>query len=289
MSSFAGRTRRACAPVRRPVAARQRGFRAGGGRAVQLEFTDQVVVVTGGSRGLGRELVQAFAAGGAHVVIASRRLATCEAVAAEVVAATGRRAVPVACHVGQWDDLDRLAELVDAEFGRVDVLVNNAGMSPLYPAVADITEELFDKVVAVNLKGPFRLCALLGTRMAAGDGGAIVNISSVAAVRPQPGDLPYAAAKAGLNSLTMGFAQTLGPKVRVNGVMAGPFLTDISKAWDLPTFEAHAKRRYALGRLGQPHEIVGPVLLLASRAASFTTGTVITVDGGVSISSPFPS
>jgi NAD(P)-dependent dehydrogenase (short-subunit alcohol dehydrogenase family) len=255
---------------------------------VTVDLRGKVALVTGGSRGLGREMVLALASAGADVVVASRKLAACGAVADEVSRATGRRALPVACHMGRWDDVDRLVETAYAELGRLDVLINNAGMAPLYPSLAEVGEDLFDKVVGVNLKGPFRLTALVGERMAAGDGGAVVNISSAAAVRPTPADLPYAAAKAGLNALTAGFAQAYGPKVRVNGVMAGPFLTDISKAWDVEGFQAHAKQRYALGRLGKPHEIVGTVLYLASDLSSFTTGVVFPVDGGVLTSSPFP-
>jgi NAD(P)-dependent dehydrogenase (short-subunit alcohol dehydrogenase family) len=254
-----------------------------------FDLTGRVAVVTGGSRGLGREMVRAFAAAGADVVIASRKLESCEALAGEVHADTGRRALPVACHVGRWDDVDALVDTVYGEFGRVDVLVNNAGMAPLYSSLGAVSEELFDKVVGVNLKGPFRLSALVGERMVEGDGGAIVNISSLAAVRPGAGDLPYAAAKAGLNTLTAGFAAAFGPKVRVNGVMVGPFLTDISKAWDVEGFTAFAAERYPLGKLGQPEQIVGTVLYLATEASSFTTGTVLTVDGGVSVSSPFPT
>jgi NAD(P)-dependent dehydrogenase (short-subunit alcohol dehydrogenase family) len=254
-----------------------------------FDLTGRVALVTGGSRGLGREMVRAFAAAGADVVIASRKLDSCEALADEVRAATGGRALPVACHVGRWSDVDTLVDTVYGELGRVDVLVNNAGMAPLYPSLREVSEELFDKVVGVNLKGPFRLSALVGERMVDGDGGSIVNISSLAAVRPAPGDLPYAAAKAGLNTLTAGFAAALGPKVRVNGVMVGPFLTDISQAWDVEGFTAFAAERYPLGKLGQPEQIVGTILYLATEASSFTTGTVLTVDGGVSVSSPFPA
>jgi NAD(P)-dependent dehydrogenase (short-subunit alcohol dehydrogenase family) len=253
-----------------------------------FDMTGKVALVTGGSRGLGREMVRGFAAAGADVVIASRKIDSCEALADEVRSTTGRRAVPVACHVGRWADVDALVETVYGELGRVDVLVNNAGMAPLYPSLGEVSEELFDKVIGVNLKGPFRLCALVGERMAAAEGGAIVNISSLAAVHPGPGDVPYAAAKAGLNTLTAGFAAALGPNVRVNGVMVGPFLTDISKAWDVEGFTAFAAERYPLGKLGQPSQIVGTVLYLATEASSFTTGTVLTVDGGVNVSSPFP-
>jgi NAD(P)-dependent dehydrogenase (short-subunit alcohol dehydrogenase family) len=257
--------------------------------ASPFDLSGKVALVTGGSRGLGSEMVRAFAVAGADVVIASRRLESCEKLAEEVRATTGRRALPVACHVGKWDEVGALADAAYDEFGRVDVLVNNAGMAPLYPSLAEVSEELYDKVLGVNLKGPFRLSDLVGERMAAGDGGTIVSLSSVAAVRPSPDDLPYAMAKAGLNTLTVGLAVTYGPKVRANGIIVGPFLTDISKAWDVEGFEAHARARYPLGRLGDPAEIVGTALYLASDASSFTTGTILTVDGGVSVSSPFPA
>ncbi len=190
--------------------------------------------------------------------------------------------------MGRWDDVDRLAAESLAAFGHVDVLINNAGMAPLYPRLSAVTEDLFDKVIGVNLKGPFRLGALVGEQMQAAGGGAIINISSIGADHPTMTDLPYAAAKAGLNSLTKGFAVSFGPTVRSNGIMVGPFLTDISKAWDVESFEAHARRRFPLQRLGRPSEIVGTALYLASDESSFTTGAVITVDGGVSVSSPFP-
>ena len=243
-----------------------------------FELTGRVAVVTGGSRGLGREMVLAFAEHGADVVIASRKLANCEAVAEEV-RAMGRRALPIAYHAGSWADADRLADAAYAMFGRVDVLVNNAGMSPLYPSLDAVTEELFDKVIGVNLKGPFRLSSVVGTRMAAGDGGSIINVSSIASQRPSPTEAPYGAAKAGINSLTGSLAAAFGPKVRVNGIVPGPFLTDISKAWDLEAFNARAKGAFALGRGGEPHEIVGAALYLASNASSYTTGALINIDG----------
>lgn len=239
----------------------------------------KVALVTGGSRGLGREMVLAFAGAGADVVIASRKVESCESLAGEVREATGRRALPLAAHVADWDSLDGLVDRVYEEFGRLDVLVNNAGIAPLYPSLDKASEELFDKVIGVNLKGPFRLSALAASRMAEGEGGSIINISSIAAVRPTPNDLPYAAAKAGLNVLTAGFAQAYGPKVRVNCIMAGPFLTDISKAWDMDAFERDAER-FPLRRAGHPAEIVGAALYFASDASSYTSGTVMAVDGG---------
>lgn len=243
-----------------------------------FELTGKVAIVTGGSRGLGKEMALAFADHGADVVIASRKVDNCEEVA-ELVRAKGRRALAIAYHAGSWSDAERLAEATYAEFGTVDVLVNNAGMSPLYSSLDSVSEELFDKVIGVNLKGPFRLSAIVGTRMAAGDGGSIINVSSIASQRPSPTEAPYGAAKAGINSLTQSFAAAFGPKVRVNCIVPGPFLTDISKAWDLDAFNARAKHAFALGRGGLPHEVVGAALYFASAASSYTTGTTLNIDG----------
>jgi NAD(P)-dependent dehydrogenase (short-subunit alcohol dehydrogenase family) len=245
-----------------------------------FDLSGKVAVVTGGSRGLGHAMVLAFAAAGADVVIASRKLDSCKETAAEVEA-LGRAALPVACHVGHWQECDDLVDAAYDRFGKVDVFVNNAGMSPLYPSLVDVGEDLFDKVVGVNLKGPFRLMALVGARMAAGDGGSIINVSSIAAERPTPIETAYAAAKAGLNALTVAYAHAYGPKVRVNCIQAGPFLTDISKAWDLKAFQKQAEAAIALKRGGQPDEIVGAALYFASAASSFTTGSILRVDGGV--------
>ena len=247
----------------------------------RFDLAGKVAVVTGGSRGMGREMVLAFAESGADVVIASRKLDACEALAAEVTARfPDRRAFAVAAHVGRWEDCNRLADAAYDHFGRVDVLVNNAGMSPLYESLVDVSEELYDKVLSVNLKGPFRLMALVGDRLAQGDGGSIINVSSIASIRPTPVEAAYAAAKAGLNALTVAYAHAYGPKVRVNCIVAGPFLTDISKAWDLDVFNARVQDSYALGRGGQPDEIVGAALYFASDASSYTTGALLRIDGG---------
>jgi NAD(P)-dependent dehydrogenase (short-subunit alcohol dehydrogenase family) len=243
-----------------------------------FDLAGKVALVTGGSRGLGREMALAFADAGADVVVTSRKREACERVAAEVEA-RGRRALAAPCHVGRWDELERLVEQAWSRLGRIDVLVNNAGMSPLYPSLAAVTEELWDKVLGVNLKGPFRLSALVATRMAAAGGGSIINVSSVAAVRPTPRETPYAAAKAGLNAITIAFAHAFGPSVRVNCIMAGPFLTDISAAWP-PEALVHFEQSAALGRAGRPGEIVGAALYFASDASSFTTGAILRVDGG---------
>ena len=245
-----------------------------------FDLTGKVALVTGGSRGLGREMVLAFAHCGADVVIASRKLESCEELAAQVRVETGRRALPVACHVGEWGQVEQLAEAAYAEFGKVDILVNNAGMSPIYDRVVNVTEALYDKVLDVNLKGPFRLTSIVGTRMAEGDGGSIIMVSSTASQNPGPNVIPYAAAKAGLNAMTVGFARAFAPTVRVNCIIPGPFLTDISKAWDLEAFNKRAASTILLHRGGEPNEIVGAALYFASAASSFTTGSHLVVSGG---------
>ena len=184
--------------------------------------------------------------------------------------------------MGRWDEIEPVVDKAWREFGHVDVLINNAGMSPVAPSLVQTSEELFDKIVGVNLKGPFRLAALCGERMAAGRGGSIINISSTGSIRPQPHSAPYAAAKAGLNALTTALAFAYGPKVRVNCILPGPFETDISKAWSDQEKEQYTIRSgSALRRLGQPHEIVGAALYLASDASSYTTGAMLRVDGGL--------
>ena len=244
-----------------------------------FDLTGRVALVTGATRGLGRAMVDGFAQAGADVIVVSRKADACEQVAKQLAADYGVETLPRAAHVGRWAELDGLVEDAYDRFGRVDVLVNNAGMSPLYDSVDSVSEELFDKVVAVNLKGPFRLAALVGTRMAAGDGGSIINISSAGALRPRADILPYAAAKAGVNALTQGMAYAFGPSVRCNAIVAGTFMTDVSSSWDMDAFNARAQA-FALQRGGQPDEIVGAALYLASDASSYTTGSLLTVDGG---------
>ena len=245
----------------------------------------RTAIITGGSRGLGREMALAFAEHGANIVVASRKQENCEVVANEV-RALGRRALAVGYHAASWDDAGRLADAAIAEFGHIDILVNNAGMSPLYPSLVDVSEELYDKVLGVNLKGPFRLSALIGTHMTTPGndgsvrGGSIINVSSIASTRPSPNEVVYGAAKAAVNNLTMGLARTFAPHVRVNCLVPGPFLTDISKAWDMEQFETRARAAYMLQRGGEPREIVGAALYLASDASSYTTGTLLPIDGG---------
>lgn len=234
-----------------------------------------VALVTGGSRGLGREMALAFAAAGADVVIASRKMEACEVVAREIEA-MGRHALPVAAHVGEWDELLALADAAWGWKGHVDILVNNAGLSPLAPSPHETSEALFDKIVDVNFKGPFRLTALIAERMAAGRGGSVINISSTGALRPAANFGPYAGAKAGLNAMSVALAMAYAPKVRINVISPGAFRTDISRAWaDDPAVGGDIPMR----RIGEPREIVTAALYLASPASSYTTGAILRVDG----------
>ena len=243
-----------------------------------FDFTDKVVLVTGGSRGLGYQMVKAFAERGADVIITSRKVEDCEK-AAEEVRALGRRALAYGCHVGHWEEIDGLVEAAYKEFGKIDVLINNAGMSPVTPTSADVSEDLFDKVIGVNFKGPFHLSALVGHRMAEAGGGCVINVSSSGAIRPTPMAIPYCGAKAALNAMTEGFAAELGKmNVRFNVLSAGPFLTDIAKAW---REEDREKANNALGRPGNPEEVVTAALFLASPHSSYVASCLARVDGGL--------
>ena len=241
-----------------------------------FDLTGKIALITGGSRGLGLQMVRTFAAHGADIIIVSRKLDACEA-AAEEVRELGRRALAISAHVGKWDEIDRMIETAYAAFGRVDILVNNAGMSPAQPS-HQVGEALFDSVINLNFKGPFHLAALVAKRMADGDGGVIINVSSSGALIPLPQVVVYSGAKSALNAMSKSFAHEYGPKVRVNTLSAGPFLTDIAKAW---TAEARESADNALGRPGRPEEVVTTALYLASPASSFTTGALVQVDGGM--------
>lgn len=251
---------------------------------VSIDLSGKVAVVTGGSRGLGLAIARGLAEAGAAVAIASRKLESCQAVAEEVVAAGGQASAH-AFNAGKWADCDRLYAEVTERWGGAQILVNNVGKSPVAPSSLETSEELYDMVFAVNLKAVFRLSALFGAQMKASGGGSIVNISSTGTLRPDPSFAPYAAAKTGVGLYTTTFAQEYGPQVRVNTVMPGPFHTDATKAWSRSEgFTDYARRVLPLGRAGEPQEIVGAVLYLASDLSSFTTGACIKVDGGHSIS-----
>jgi NAD(P)-dependent dehydrogenase (short-subunit alcohol dehydrogenase family) len=244
-----------------------------------LEAAGKVVVVTGGSKGLGRAMALGFGEAGADVVVASRKLEACEVVADEV-RSMGRRALAVRAHVGDWDQCAALIDATVAEFGRIDVLVNNAGIAPVPPSLLDVTPDLFDKTIGVNLRGPLRLTALAAEHMPGG--GSVINISSTASQHPSAVTVVYAAAKAGLNALTKAAAVEYGPRgIRVNAIVCGMFHTDSLHA-SLPSddLQAQMAARISLRRIAGADEIVGTALYLASDASSYMTGELIVLDGG---------
>jgi NAD(P)-dependent dehydrogenase (short-subunit alcohol dehydrogenase family) len=240
-----------------------------------FDFTGKVALVTGGSRGLGYQMVKAFAARGADVIISSRKLDACEAVAEEC-RALGRRALAASCHAGRWDEIDQLIEAVYAEFGRIDILVNNAGMGPRMPS-HDVTEQLFDSVLNLNFKGPFRLASQVAKRMADGDGGCIINVSSSGSLMPLPQVVPYGSSKAALNAMSVSLAAEYAPKVRVNTLSPGAFKTDIVQSWpDKGEGPVPTPRGFA----ADPQDIVTAALFLASPASVNVTGSLVRCDGG---------
>jgi NAD(P)-dependent dehydrogenase (short-subunit alcohol dehydrogenase family) len=240
-----------------------------------FDFTGKVALVTGGSRGLGYQMVKAFAERGADVIIASRKLENCEKVAEEV-RALGRKALAISAHVGKWPECDRLIEEAYAAFGRVDILVNNAGMSPRMPS-HEVTEQLFDSVVNLNFKGPFRLASQVGKRMFDGDGGCIINVTSSGSLMPLPEVVAYGSSKAALNAMGRSLAWEYAPKVRINTLSPGAFRTDIVEAWPdkgqgpIPIPRGHA---------ADPEDIVTAALFLASPHSVNVTASLVRCDGG---------
>jgi len=243
------------------------------------ELQGKIALITGGSRGLGRAIAEGLAEAGATVVVSSRKQDACDQTAAEITRRTGHPAYAFALHVGHWDEIDPVLDRIENEVGPIHILVNNAGIAPVSPSLAEQTEALFDKTIEINLKGPFRMMALVGRRMKNRGGGSIINISSIGALRPNKTEASYSAAKAGLNTLTMAFAQEYAPTVRVNAVLPGAFATDMSAGWD-EHFVSMVTDGLPAQRIGQPDELVGAVVYLASESASYTTGALLNVDGG---------
>ena len=240
-----------------------------------FDFTGKVALVTGGSRGLGYQMVKAFAERGADVIIASRKLENCEKVAEEC-RALGRKALAISAHVGKWPDCDRLIEEAHAAFGRVDILVNNAGMSPRVPS-HELSEALFDSVVNLNFKGPFRLASQIGKRMFDAGGGCIINVTSSGSMMPLPEVVAYGSSKAALNAMSKSMAWEYAPHVRVNTLSPGAFRTDIVEAWP---DKGQGPINIPRGHAANPEEIVTAALFLASPASVNVTGSIVRCDGG---------
>jgi NAD(P)-dependent dehydrogenase (short-subunit alcohol dehydrogenase family) len=249
-----------------------------------FDLTGKVALVTGGTRGLGNAMARGLAQAGASVILTGRKQVATEDVAEKLSAETGRTCLGVACHMGDWEQIDALVERAYTQLGRVDVLVNNAGINPAFMPVAQITSEFFDKLYSVNVKGPMRLAALVAPRMGEAGGGSIVNIVTVGAYEGGPGIGTYSSSKAALLNFTKVMAlEWADLNVRVNALAPGPFMTDIMSgaAGNMPGFLEATANATLQKRIAEPDEIVGSVLYLASDASSFVTGEDLRVAGGM--------
>jgi dehydrogenase/reductase SDR family protein 4 len=250
-----------------------------------LSLEGKVALVTGGSRGIGKEIALAFADAGADVIVSSRKLPALEEVAAEIKA-MGHRALPVAAHTRKPDELKQLVETIKAEFGRLDILVNNAATNPVMAPLVDIEEKAFDVIMNTNLKGYFLLAQLAAKMMIEqGDGGSILNISSVNGFTPDKGLGVYSISKAAINMLTRALALELGEyNIRVNALAPGVVKTGFSQArWSNEELSAFDMERTPLQRFAEPGEIAKMALAMVSGASSYVTGQILLIDGGRSI------
>lgn len=251
-----------------------------------LSLQGQVALVTGGSRGIGKAIATTLAGAGAGVVISSRKLPALEEAASEIGAKTGARVLPVSAHNRKPQELQVLVERVKEEFGRLDILVNNAATNPVMGPLIDIEEGAFDVIMNTNLKGYFLLCQMAAKMMIEqGEGGTILNISSVAGTRPDPGLGVYSISKAAINMLTKALAVELGPHdIRVNALAPGIVKTRFSRAlWDNEQIMEREMARTPLERIAEPEEVARMALTLVSGAASYVTGQVILMDGGSTV------
>jgi len=238
----------------------------------------KVAIVTGASRGIGRAIAEVFAREGAKVVICGRKQEALDQVAREI----GPAAKPVACHVGKAEQIDALVRSTNREFGRIDILVNNAATNIAQEPCLQINEAKFDKMVEINLKSAFRLIQRVAPGMCERGSGSIVNVASISALRPQHYGLLYSMTKAALIMMTQSYALELGPKgVRVNAIAPGVIQTALSEYyWKDEKQRAQLVGSQPIRHLGQPLEVAEVALLLASDRASYLTGATIVVDGG---------
>jgi len=247
----------------------------------QIDLSGKVAIVTGGSRGLGREMCRGLARAGADVVVASRKLDNCQTLVCEIEG-MGRRGLAVAAHAGRLEDLDALIEAAYDTFGHVDILVNNAGMNPTLGGLSELSPELFQKLFEVNTRGPWYLASRLAPRMAQHGGGSIINVISVGGLKPPAYSGFYAATKAALHALTRVMAAEWAAQgIRVNDLAPGSYHSDLfDSAATMPGYLDGAIQASLQKRVAETEEIIGPVLYLASDLSSFTTGTTLVSDGG---------
>jgi NAD(P)-dependent dehydrogenase (short-subunit alcohol dehydrogenase family) len=249
-----------------------------------FDLTGKVAIVTGSTKGLGRAMAQGLAEAGASVVVSSRKQDLCDAAAAEIASSTGVETMGLACHVGDWDAIPGFVDAVAARFGRIDVLVNNAGINPSWVGMADMPLDLWRKVFAVNLEGPLRMSQCVVPVMRAGGGGSIVNVATMGAYGGGVGVGAYGPSKAGLLSLTRICANEWAQwNIRVNAVSPGPIRSEMTDGAErtAPGFYERAGNATMMKRVADTHEIAGPVVYLASDASSFVTGEDHLVSGGM--------
>ena len=248
------------------------------------DFMGKVVLVTGGSRGLGKAMSLGFAEQGATVIIVSRKQDSCTALAEQIVQAGGQ-AVGIAANTGKTDDIDALVRQLKSDYARIDLLINNAGTNIALGPLTDLSPEQFDKMFQVNLRGPWYLASRIAPIMAATGGGSIINILSVAALRPPAYNGFYAATKSGLEAITKVMAQEwANDKIRVNAIAPGPYRSDLvdSSIAAIPGFEEGMRDSTLLKRIAETDEILKPVFYLASDGN--ITGTTLIADGGLTAS-----
>ncbi len=250
-----------------------------------ISLEGKTALVTGGGRGIGKAIAKRLTEAGANVAIASRKMENLEATAKQFASLPGK-IVPIPCHVGRLEDIERLVETIEARLGSVDILVNNSATNIGQGPALEVTDAMFDKMVEINLKSALRLVRLIVPKMIEqGRGGSIINLVSLAGLRPQLGGLLYSFTKAGLIMLTKSWAQEFGPYgIRVNAIAPGLIQTDFSKYfWNNQTLRRRLEASQPIRRIGQPDEISYAALYLASNEASFLTGQVIVIDGGESL------
>jgi len=248
----------------------------------KLPLEGKVALVTGGGRGIGRAITRRFAEAGARVVIASRKIENLEATAREFASLPGR-VIPITCHVGRLPEIENLVRQTEAQAGPVDILVNNSATNIGQGPALAATDEMFDKIVEINVKSALRLVRLIAPRMIERKaGGSIINVASVSGLKPQPGGLLYSFTKAGLIMMTRSWAQEFGPHgIRVNALAPGLIQTDLSEYfWKDETRRKAFEARQPIRRLGQPEDVAGLALHLACDESAFITGQVFVADGG---------
>jgi len=249
----------------------------------QIDLSGKVAVVNGASRGIGEAIARGLAGCGARVVLTSRRQENAQPVADDIVA-SGGKAVAKACHAGHLDEITALFEFVEAEFGRLDILINNAATNPYFGPAVNLTPGAFDKTVDINLKGPYFMLSNAVPLMAKGGGGSAVNVASIAALVSLPGQAVYSMTKAGLISLTRSFAKEYGKQgIRVNAILPGVVETRLASALVEDPGVQKWLAGIPAGRAGQPEDMVAGVLYLVSDQAAYTTGTTLVMDGGATL------